>query len=263
METKESEMSFWDHLEVLRGTIFRSLLAVVAVSVAVFCFKKLVFDGIVLAPTRSDFFIYKWMKMDLNMSLVNLDISTQFFVHLKVAFQFGFILAFPYVIFEIWKFVAPALYEKEKKTIRGVFLAASFLFYLGLYVGYVLIVPISLNFFLGYKISEAVVNTISLTSYISLFTSTTLAFGIVFEFPAVIVILNKLGIITRDTMKKYRRHAIVVILIIAAIITPADPFSMIVAAAPLLLLYEASVLCCSSAKPDDAEVDDDVEEAVE
>lgn len=263
METKESEMSFWDHLEVLRGTIFRSLLAVVAVSIAVFCFKKLVFDGIVLAPTRSDFFIYKWMKMDLNMSLVNLDISTQFFVHLKVAFQFGFILAFPYVIFEIWKFVAPALYEKEKKTIRGVFLAASFLFYLGLYVGYVLIVPISLNFFLGYKISEAVVNTISLTSYISLFTSTTLAFGIVFEFPAVIVILNKLGIITRDTMKKYRRHAIVVILIIAAIITPADPFSMIVAAAPLLLLYEASVLCCSSAKPDDAEVDDDVEEAVE
>ena len=154
------------------------------------------------------------------------------------------------MIWEIWKFIAPALYQNEKKAMRGVFLAASFLFYLGLYIGYVLIVPISLNFFLGYKISEAVVNTISLTSYISLFTSTTLAFGIVFEFPAVVVILNKLGLVYKDTMKKYRKHAIVAVLCIAAIITPADPFSMLIAAAPLLLLYEASVLFC---KPRPAE----------
>lgn len=248
-------MSFWDHLEVLRGTLFRSLLVIVLISIGVFCFKSFVFDDIVLAPTRGDFFIYKWMGMDLNMSLVNLEVSTQFFVHLKVAFQFGFILAFPFVCFEIWKFIAPALYQNEKKTIKGVFFAASFLFYLGLYIGYVLIVPISLNFFLGYKISEAVINTISLTSYISLFMSTTLAFGIVFEFPAVIVILNKLGLVTRDTMRKYRKHAIVAILCIAAIITPADPFSMIVAAAPLLLLYEASIWCCRPAKPETEEVE--------
>jgi Twin arginine targeting (Tat) protein translocase TatC len=247
-------MSFWDHLEVLRGTLFRSLSVICLFSIVVFCFKSFVFDDVVLAPTRSDFFIYRWMKMNIEMSLVNLDISTQFFVHLKVAFQFGFILAFPFVCFEIWKFIAPALYQNEKRTIRGVFFVASFLFYLGLYIGYVLIVPISLNFFLGYKISEAVVNTISLTSYMSLFTSTTLAFGIVFEFPAVIVILSKLGLVTRDTMKKYRKHAIVVILIIASIITPADPFSMIVAAAPLLLLYEVSVLCCSNRKPETEEV---------
>ncbi|MCQ2163357.1 MAG: twin-arginine translocase subunit TatC [Bacteroidales bacterium] len=255
MSTQESEMSFWDHLEVLRGTLFRSLLVIVLISIGVFCFKSFVFDDIVLAPTRGDFFIYKWMGMDLNMSLVNLEVSTQFFVHLKVAFQFGFILAFPFVCFEIWKFIAPALYQNEKKTIKGVFFAASFLFYLGLYIGYVLIVPISLNFFLGYKISEAVINTISLTSYISLFMSTTLAFGIVFEFPAVIVILNKLGLVTRDTMRKYRKHAIVAILCIAAIITPADPFSMIVAAAPLLLLYEASIWCCRPAKPETEEVE--------
>ena len=239
-------MSFWDHLEVLRGTIFRSLLAVSVISVIVFCFKKFVFDNVVLAPTRSDFWVYRMLNMDVNMNLVNLEISTQFFVHLKVAFELGFILGFPFVIWEIWKFIAPALYQNEKKTLRGVFLAASFLFYLGLYIGYVLIVPISLNFFLGYKISEAVVNTISLTSYISLFTSTTLAFGIVFEFPAIVVILNKLGIVYKDTMIKYRRHAIVVILCIAAIITPADPFSMVIAAAPLLLLYEASVLFCKA-----------------
>ena len=252
------EMSFWDHLEVLRGTIFRSLLAISVVSIVVFCFKRFVFDDVVLAPTRSDFWVYRLLKMDVNMNLVNLEISTQFFVHLKVAFQIGFILAFPYVVWEIWKFIAPALYQNEKKTIRGVFLAASFLFYLGLYIGYVLIVPISLNFFLGYKISDAVVNTISLTSYISLFTSTTLAFGIVFEFPAVIVILNKLGIVYKDTMNKYRKHAIVAILCIAAIITPADPFSMIIAAAPLLLLYEASVLCCKS-RPEEEEEEEEAE----
>ena len=241
---ENGEMSFWDHLEVLRGTLFRSLLAITLISVVVFCFKKFVFDDVVLAPTRGDFWVYRMLKMDLNMNLVNLEISTQFFVHLKVAFELGFILAFPFVIWEIWKFIAPALYQNEKKTIRGVFLAASFLFYLGLYIGYVLIVPISLNFFLGYKISDAVVNTISLNSYISLFTSTILAFGIVFEFPAVVVILNKLGLVYKDTMNKYRKHAIVAILCIAAIITPADPFSMMIAASPLLLLYEASVLFC-------------------
>ena len=176
--------------------------------------------------------------------------------HISTSISLAAVIAFPYFIWEIWKFIAPALYQNEKKTVRGVFLAASFLFYLGLYIGYVLIVPISLNFFLGYKISEAVVNTISLNSYISLFTSTILAFGIVFEFPAVIVILNKLGMVYKDTMNKYRKHAIVAILCIAAIITPADPFSMMIAAAPLLLLYEASVIFC---KPRPA--DEDMEES--
>lgn len=245
-------MSFWDHLEVLRGTLFRSLLAVALVSIVVFCFKRFVFDGIVLAPARSDFFIYKWLRMDMQMNLVNLEISTQFFVHLKVAFSLGFILAFPYVCFEIWKFVAPALYANEKKAVRSVFLFASFLFYIGLVVGYYLIVPISLNFFLGYTISDTVENTISLQSYISLFTSTVLAFGIVFEFPAVMVVLSRIGLVTRETLVKYRRHAIIVILIIAAIITPADPFSLIVAAAPLYLLFEVSVLCCRRAGPEDS-----------
>lgn len=252
MAAQDAEMSFWDHLEVLRGTLFRSLLAVTLVSIVVFCFKSLVFDGIILAPTRSDFFIYRWMHLgDMQMSIVNLDISAQFFVHLTVAFELGFILAFPYVCFEVWKFIAPALYKNEKKAVRGAFLSASFLFYLGLVIGYYLIVPISLNFFMGYKVSEAVTNTISLNSYISMFTSTTLAFGIVFEFPIVVVILSKLGILTKDTLIKYRRHAIVAILCIAAIITPADPMSMFIAAAPLLLLYEVCVLCCKPAPKED------------
>lgn len=246
---REAEMSFWDHLDVLRGTLFRSLLAVFVVSVVVFCFKRLVFDGIVLAPAQRDFCTYRWLGMDMRMTLVNLEIATQFFVHLKVAFSLGFILAFPYVCFELWKFVAPALYENEKKTVRTVFLFASLLFYIGLAVGFYLIVPISLNFFLGYSISDTIQNTISLQSYISLFTSTLLAFGVVFEFPAVIAVLSKIGLITRETLVKYRRHAVVIILIIAAIITPADPFSLLIAAAPLYILFEVSVLSCKKGEP--------------
>ena len=207
MAAGEAEMSFWDHLEVLRGTLFRSVLVITLVSIVVFCFKSFVFDDVILAPTRSDFFIYKWLRMgDMQMSLVNLDISAQFFVHLQVAFELGFILSFPYVCFEIWKFIAPALYRNEKKAVRGAFLSASFLFYLGLVIGYYLIVPISLNFFMGYKISDEVMNTISLTSYISMFTSTVLAFGIVFEFPIVVVILSKLGIVTRETASPPSSH---------------------------------------------------------
>ena len=219
MAGENGEMSFWDHLEVLRGTIFRSLSALVLVSVVVFCFKDFIFNDIVLAPTRSDFFVYRWLGMDMSMKLINVDISAQFFVHLKVAFALGFILAFPYVCFEIWKFVAPALYEKEKAAIRKTFGLAGLLFYLGLAVGYVIILPVTLNFFQSYSVSSLVENQINLSSYIS-------------------------GLITRETLRKYRKIAIVVILVIAAIITPADPFSMLVAAAPLYLLYEGSVLLC-------------------
>jgi sec-independent protein translocase protein TatC len=254
-----AEMSFWDHLEVLRGTLFRSLIAIVLCSIVVFCFKSFFFDGIIFAPTRSDFFMYKILHLNVDMSLVNLEVSSQFFVHVRVAMEVGFILSFPYIIFEIWKFIAPALYKKEKKAVSTVFLLSSFLFYIGLAIGYLLIVPISLNFFLNYKVSEAVTNTISLNSYISLFNSTTLAFGIVFEFPAVVIILSALGILYRDTLQKYRRYAIVVISFIAAIITPADPMSMIIAAVPLLLLYEVSVLCCKK-RPKEDEDEAEVEE---
>ena len=222
--------------------MFRSLLAVALAGCVALAFKAAVFDGFVLAPSRPDFFVYKLLGMSLDMSLVNFEISRQFFTHLKVSFSLGFIAAFPYICFEIWRFIAPALYAREKKALRSVFFWASLLFYAGIAVGYFLILPITLNFFISYKVSEAVLNTISLSSYISLLTSTLLAFGLVFEFPAAITVLSRLGLVSREFLRKYRRHAIVVILIIAALITPADPFSMLVAAAPLLLLYEASVL---------------------
>ena len=237
-------MTFWDHLDVLRGTLFRSALAVVCVGVILLCFKGFLFDDVVLAPTRPDFWLYRWMHLPFSMALINTDISAQFFIHLKVSFICGFIISFPYVCYEAWMFVAPALYPSEKSAVRKAFCFASVLFYTGLAIGYYLILPITLNFFQGYTVSDEVLNTITIDSYISMFMSMVLLFGIVFEFPVLIAVLNRMGIVTRASLKKYRRYAVVAILIVAAIITPADPFSMLIAAAPLYLLYELSVLVC-------------------
>ena len=244
MSAENEEMSFWDHLDVLRGTLFRSALAIVPVSVVLLCFKKFLFDDIILAPSRPDFFIYKWFGQDFSMELINTEISAQFFIHLKVSFICGFVLSFPYVIYEVWKFIAPALYENERISVSKAFLSSAVLFYIGVAVGFCLIFPITLSFFQGYTVSDSIANTITLNSYISMFSSMVILFGIVFEFPVLIAVMSSMGLITRDTLKQYRKHATIGILVVAAIITPADPFSMAIAALPLYLLYELSVLVC-------------------
>lgn len=237
-------MSFWDHLDVLRGTLFRSALSIVLVSVVLFCFKNFLFEKIILAPSRPDFFLYKILGGGVSMQLINTEISAQFFVHLKVSCICGFVIAFPYVIYEFWKFIAPALYENEMRSVRKAFLGSALLFYTGVATGFCLIFPVTLAFFQGYSVSDSIANTITLNSYISMFSSMVILFGIVFEFPVLIAILSNMGIVTKETLKKYRKHAIIAILIVAAIITPADPFSMVIAAAPLYLLYELSVFVC-------------------
>lgn len=241
-------MSFWDHLDVLRGALIRMIVSVVLLSVVVFCFKSFVFDYLVLAPASGDFFVYKLLGVDFRMDLINIEISAQFFTHLKVSVILGIVLAFPYIIYEIWRFIAPALYANEIKAVRKAFGFASLLFYLGVAIGYLIVLPITLIFFQSYTVSDSVVNTITLQSYISMLTSMVLLFGLVFEFPTVLAVLSKMGIVHREMLRKYRKHAIVAILIVAAIITPADPFSMIIAALPLYLLYELSVLVCAKKK---------------
>ncbi len=238
-------MTFWDHLDVLRGTLIRIVVAVLLVSVAIFCMKSWVFDGLVFAPTRPDFFVYKWLKADVNIQLVNLDISAQFFTHIKVSLMLGLVAAFPYIVYELWKFIAPALYQNEKSAVKKAFGFASLLFYIGVAVGYIFVFPVTLQFFQGYSISDSLTNNFSLQSYISMLTSMVLLFGIVFEFPSVLAVLSKMGLVTRNSLRKYRRHALVGILIVSAIITPADPVSMLIAAAPLYLLYELSVFVCA------------------
>ena len=237
-------MSFWDHLDVLRGTLFRLALSVLLVSIVMFCFKNFLFAKIVLAPSRPDFFLYKILGGNVSMQLINTEVSAQFFVHLKVSFICGFVIAFPYIIYEIWKFIAPALYDNEMRSVRKAFLGSALLFYAGVATGFCLIFPVTLSFFQGYTVSDTIANTVTLNSYISMFSSMVILFGIVFEFPVLIAILSNMGIVTKDTLKKYRKYAFVGVLIVAAIITPADPFSMLIAAAPLYLLYELSVFVC-------------------
>lgn len=237
------EMSFWDHLEELRWTLLRSVAAVCILSVLGFIFKEPLFK-VILWPAQQDFVIYRLLGWNMDMDLINVDISAQFFIHLRAAVAVGLILAFPYIIWEIWRFVAPALYPNEKKAVGAAFLMSSGFFYLGVLVGYFFVLPVCLQFFMNYSVSPEISNTITVGSYMSMFLSMSLLIGLVFEFPTVIAVLSRLGVVTRKVLRKGRKYAFVIVLALSALITPSDPFSMLVLAAPLYLLYELSILLC-------------------
>lgn len=238
-------MTFWDHLDVLRKGIIRIAVALIGVTVVLFFFKDFLFGKIILAPSESSFWLYRLLGQDFSLSLVNIEVAAQFMIHMKVTFICAIILTFPYLIYELWHFIAPALYENERKAVSGAFAFASVLFYLGLCVGYLVIFPLMIHFFAGYQVTPDVPNTFSLSSYISLFTGTVLIFGVVFEFPTLISILSALGIVNREDLRQYRRHAVCAVVILAALITPSgDPFSLLVVTVPLYMLYEFSILIC-------------------
>ena len=243
MTAKDSEMSFWDHLEALRGTLFRSVLSVALLSIIFLCIPKPLFKA-VLWPTEAGFPLYRLPGVEFSMRLINIELSAQFFVYLKVAVLCGLVLAFPYIVWEVWKFVAPALYQNEKKAVGKAFLLSSGLFYLGVTVGYFVVLPVCLMFFVNFSVSDAIVNTISLSSYMGLFTSMVFLIGLLFEFPAVVLVLSSLGVLNRGMLRKGRRYAVVAVLVLSALITPSDPFSMFVLAIPLYGLYELSILLC-------------------
>ena len=245
---RKAEMSFWEHLDVLRGALIRVLAVVLALSCLGLAFKEPLFK-VILAPARPDFFIYRLLGMDFGMTLINVDISAQFVTHLKASVVAGFILSFPYLVWEIWRFVLPALYAGEKKAVRRTFLLSSVLFYVGAAVGYFIVLPLCLQFFMGYSISPDITNTATLRSYMSMFSSLVLLMGIAFEFPSAILLLSMLGIVDRALLRRGRKYAFVALLIVAAFITPTgDPLSMLLLAAPLYLLYELSITLCSSQK---------------
>ena len=202
-------------------------------------------------------FMYKWLDYigqtlhisslrfeDFNLKLVNYELTGQFMVHLNIAFWLGLILSIPYICYQLWCFVSPALYPNERRPIVWTFISGGLLFFLGVLISYSLIFPIAIRFFFTYQISPDIVNMVSLSSYISLFTTTLICIGAVFELPILVYLLSRFGILKREFMRKYRRHAVVVIAILAGIITPADPFSMIAVCIPLVLLYEASIYVC-------------------
>jgi sec-independent protein translocase protein TatC len=253
-----AEMSFWDHVGALRGHLFRSTIAILTFSIVAFLNRKIVFEGIILAPKESDFItnillckLGNWLGMDgmcigeYSIDIININVSGQFTTHLSISFFVGLVLAFPYVIWEIWRFMKPALYDNEKKYSKGAVLSMTLLFAIGILFGYYVIIPLTLNFFGTYQVSELVVNQISLASYISTFISVILSIGIVFELPVFIFFLAKVGIVTPGFLKKSRRYMIVIILTIAAVITPPDIFSQILVSLPMIALYELSIVLAS------------------
>lgn len=240
-------MTFWDHLDDLRSTLLRIAVVFFSIAAVLFFFKTFLFEELILAPTGAEFFLYRLLDTDMSLKLQNIEVSTQFFVHIKVTLLSALVLAFPYLVFELWKFIAPALYDNEKKAVRGALSFSSILFYVGVAVAYSLIFPLMLHFFAEYQVSGQVENVFSLSSYISMFVSTLLMFGIVFEFPTVIAILSSMGVVSKTGLRRYRRHALCIIMILAAIITPSgDPFTLIICTVPMYLLYEFSILICKN-----------------
>jgi len=250
------EMSFWDHLEDLRQGLIRSVAVLIVASIVLFFFKDFLFDGLILAPTKSDFFIYRLLGVESGLKIVNIEVAAQFMVHIKATMVCAVIICCPYLLFEIWRFIAPALYKHEIVATRKAFLFASVLFYAGIAVGYLVVLPLMVNFFNGYHVSDSIENTISLTSYMGTVTSTVLLFGIVFEFPTLVAILSQIGLVTKQMMKKGWRFAVCIVVILAALITPSgDPFSLAVVSVPLFILYWISIGVCKSAPPETEEDD--------
>jgi sec-independent protein translocase protein TatC len=250
----EKEMSFWEHLEVLRGHILRSAAALVVFAVAAFINKKIIFDYVILAPKDPGFITNRFFcRMsdllsiqglcirDFNLTLQNINMSGQFMMHFYISIVAGLIVASPYIVWEFWRFIKPALHKKEKHYAKGAVFAITGLFLTGILFSYFIIVPLTINFFGSYQISDSVQNTITLSSYIQTIVSTTLASGIVFELPILVYFLTKIGLVTPAFLKKSRKYMVIIVLILAAIITPPDVFSQILVSLPLFGLFEASI----------------------
>lgn len=242
-------MSFVDHLEELRWHLVRAILAITIITVVTFLMKNWVFDMLIFAPCKEDFFTYRLFcamgdalcMKPAKFVLINTEMSGQFTMHLQVAAVLGFIISFPYVFWEIWRFVLPGLSNSEKQYTQGIVVVSSLLFFIGVLFGYFIITPFSINFLAGYFVSETVANTISLTSYVGTLTSIVLSSGIMFELPMLVFFLAKMGLIYADWMRQYRRHAFIAILFIAAVITPPDVWSQVLVTIPVYFLYETSI----------------------
>lgn len=250
------EMSFMDHLEELRWLLVRSTIAILIGGCVAFAFSSYIFDEIIFAPKSGNFITYRFFcdlanKYDLDKSfciqelpfeIQSRSMDGQFSTDIWTSITAGFIIAFPVILWEFWKFISPALYDKEKKYALAFIVSTSILFFLGVLFGHYLITPLSLNFLGNYKISSMVKNDIDLDSYLSLVKTNAIACGLVFELPIVIYFLSKIGLVTAKFLRDYRRYAYVIILIIAAVVTPPDVVSQLIVTFPLVILYEASIL---------------------
>lgn len=251
----EKEMSFLDHLEELRWHLIRSMAAIGVIAILAFVYRDFLWHDIILAPARLDFWTYQMFNKlstwttgttDYNITslpfiIQNRNMTAQFTMAFTSSFIIGLVVAFPYVFWEIWRFVRPGLYQQEKSVSRGAVFFVTLLFLSGVLFGYYVVVPMSINFLSNFQLDPSILNEIDLTSYISTIITLVLGCGIMFQLPMVIFVLSKLGIVTPKFLRTYRKHAIVVIFVIGAIITPPDVISQIFVSLPMLLLYEIGI----------------------
>lgn len=249
------EMSFLDHLEELRWHLIRSTLAIVIVGCVAFTMKEFVFDTVIFGPKKMDFPTYKFfckiatffnIESDfcadsLPFTIQNRTMAGLFSAHIWTSIWAGIIVGFPYILYELWKFISPGLYEKERKNSRGFIIIASLLFFMGVLFGYYIVAPFSINFLGAYYISSEISNEIDLSSFIATVKASVLSCGIMFELPIVVYFLTKVGLVTPEVLKKHRKIALVIVLILSALITPPDVVSQIVVAIPVLILYQVSI----------------------
>ena len=254
----QEEMSFLDHLESLRWHLIRATLAIVIAGFAAFLAKGFIFDILLFGPTNADFFTYDFLCRittsvglatdggfcfdEMPFTLQSRTMGGQFSAHVWTSITAGVIIAFPSVLYEVWKFVSPALYENERNTARGFIFVSSVLFFAGVLFGYYVLTPLSINFLGKYQVSEVVLNEFDIGSYISLVRSSVIASGLIFELPIIIYFLTKIGLVTPDSLRMYRKISLVVVMIIAAVITPPDILSQIIVCILIILLYEVSIL---------------------
>jgi len=253
--SNRDEMSFLDHLEELRWHLIRSILAIMIIAVFAFVFKGFIFDTIIFAPKNMNFPTYHFFCQiatffgvtsdfcadSLPFTLQNRTMAGQFSAHIWTSIWAGVIVGFPYLLLELWRFISPGLYENERKHSRGFIIIASSLFFLGVLFGYYVVAPLSINFLGTYTVSQEVANEIDISSYISTVRASVIACGIMFELPILIYFLTRIGLVTPEILKTYRKFAIVIIFIISAVITPPDVASQVIVSIPVLILYEFSI----------------------
>jgi sec-independent protein translocase protein TatC len=251
----EEGMTFWEHLDELRGVLIRIVVILIILTIVAFSFKGILFDYILLAPKNSDFITYRvlcsigkalsipsFCLEPSTIRLININLAGQFMSHMTLSIMAGFIISSPFIVWQLWRFIRPGLTAREQKGTRGAVAVISGLFITGVLFSYFLVVPLMVNFLGNYQVSESVTNQIALTSYTSAVTTLCLMMGVVFEFPVVVLFLTRIGIITPQFLRRYRKHTIVFILIVAGLITPSpDIFSQLIVSVPLYILFEISV----------------------
>ena len=255
-DDEKAEMSFIDHLEVLRGHLFRSALAIAVGAIVFVIYDDFIVKQVLMGPTHADFPTYKWLcqfghavglgdKMcmkEIGLKMQSTSVSGQFSMYFTLIFVGGIIVAFPYIFWEFWRFIKPALTKKELSKTRGVVFWVSFLFFLGIGFGYFIIAPYTVNFFANFQLDDNIENRWTITSYIDTLVPLILGTGLAFQLPLVMFFLAKVGLMSPDFLRRNRKYAIVIILILAGIITPPDVISQVICTIPLMLLYEISIL---------------------